>query len=115
MEAFQEVPAVEISKWFPCVFITGIFFPLDEISLTLLVVVNNPFDFVLVVFLFLVMERCLQRGVGVCGFQQGYVEYWMDLGVWWKFKSVADCSFLFGNQKWSDFDMIQFLRFPLCF
>ena len=115
MEALQEFPAVEISKWFPCIFVARVSFPLNEVSLTIPVVVYDLFDFILVVFLLLVVERGLQRGARVCGFQQGYMEHWMDLCVRWKLESVANCALLFGNQKWSDFDVIQFLCLPLCF
>lgn len=55
------------------------------------------------------MEGRLQRCVFSSWFQQGDVEHGVDSGVLGEFESVVLRSLLFLNEKWSDFDLVQFL------
>ncbi len=79
-ELCQEILGVlKVDSWFPGVILVGVALPFYEVSLTFLL--QDPFDFELLFFLWLEVERRLQLDIWVRGFQERYVEYRVCHGV----------------------------------
>ena len=98
----------EVLFGFPGVVGVWVSFPFDEVLLTFLF--QDLFDFEFVVLLGFVVECHLEWGIQMCWFQQRYVEYWVYPSVLWEVQLVIEFSLLPLDQKWSDLDVIQFLR-----
>jgi hypothetical protein len=68
------------------------------------------FDFPLVLAVGLVVKVFLDWRSRVGWFQQGNVEHGVDLCILGQIESIVDCANLLRNEKWSDFNFVQFLR-----
>ena len=83
----------EVTRRFPsCLFI---FFPLDPVldPIPLDFLVKDCFDFVFFLIFndvqqWLVLKLLPWEKVGCCLLKDIVVEYWVDLGLWWKLKFV---------------------------
>jgi len=114
MELLQKLLAVlKVFLGFPGIVFLGVPFPLDKVLTPLFL--QDPFDFELVVLLRLEMECCLERGVGVCWFQERYMKYWVDSCILWQFQSVVKIASFLSDQKRSDLHVIQLLASSLGF
>lgn len=80
----QQLRAVQVLDWFPCVFFVAVVLPLNEVLVLVVLrsVVDDPFDFIFVCALDFYV--CFEWGVWWCWFQECYVKNGVDLHVLWQ-------------------------------
>lgn len=100
----KDSASFQVFLGFPGIMPLSITFPLDKVSLTL--VIQYPLDFVVLGFLWLILECFLERGVLVRGFQQRYMEHWVDFCVLGKVQFIVYWALLVLDQEWSDLDCV---------
>jgi len=111
----ESLPAVaQLGGWFQSVLGFWISLPLDDV-LPSGGYPFDPFDFVDVVLFWLEMKGGLDGCGRVRRFQERYVEDRMYVCILGEFEAIVLWSTSFGNQKWSDFDLIQFFGHSSCF